>query len=657
MHRRMNKAHHDRAAEPSLPSYMPTPGPSQRHHLSQSKPTPRRPLVYLADRETLTQDYPLPRLPGQVGFAGGRPQDGLVPVPPPPPQFDNHDGTDPVYDYDPQFQPSLNDPVDPAKSRHRRKRVAQWRRWDIEVIPALIGPYINLLAATNSLRDNPPPPSRKASLELVEIRACKCTPAAGQLLELGYFPCAPCHPTLAVDVRMLLFVTKLFVRVSPNTTAWCATVEDFLQGLGYRLTSAGSLRRRFGIALMWFNSLQDAMTSHVAKVQLCVRKLITNLDDGIQQPAPPEPPSPSQRATVEEVEDEASEPPSPRQWATIEEVEDEGLSDTTPLQASRKRPRPLSEVPFPEPPPSDTSKKKSYDLKGPDAIICVDACFTQKHNQQVRDPPRHHSRTVFIEEADVQRMENYVDSVRPSRPHNKKKKPNPSTDESTLEEDGYEGPLRVPTSVLDGCERSFLAADEQREKASTQFFASTTLMAMLCHHDRVLWVVDMQSAGEKQHYVLILLEILFQHLPPQFLIGLLYDIGCQTHRSCIKWDFLKLYHHWMIFGISVFHAFGHQWPCQIIYHPRKRKGFGFSDGEGCERFWHSISKLIGYLRVCGHHQRLYTLDLQIQHAGLENLEKLGVWLLRRTRHCFEKRKAAEEALAACGVPLDILQSE
>jgi hypothetical protein len=54
---------------------------------------------------------------------------------------------------------------------------------------------------------------------------------------MGYFPCAPYHPTLAVEVRMLLFVTKLFVRVSPNNTAWCATVEDFLQGLGYRLPS------------------------------------------------------------------------------------------------------------------------------------------------------------------------------------------------------------------------------------------------------------------------------------------------------------------------------------------------------------------------------------------------------------------------------------
>jgi len=87
----------------------------------------------------------------------------------------------------------------------------------------------------------------------------------------------------------------------------------------------------------------------------------------------------------------------------------------------------------------------------PDAIVCVDACFTQKHNQQIHDPARCHPHTVFIPETDVQHMENYVDSIRPARPPNKKKR-NPATDESTLEEDGYKGPLRVPTSVLDGCE-------------------------------------------------------------------------------------------------------------------------------------------------------------------------------------------------------------
>jgi len=109
----------------------------------------------------------------------------------------------------------------------------------------------------------------------------------------------------------------------------------------------------------------------------------------------------------------------------------------------------------------------------------------------------------------------------------------------------------------------------------------------------------MRSASEKQHYVLVLVEILFQHLPLSFTIGLLYDIGCQLHHSCVNWGFLDRYLSRITFGISVFHAFGHQWPCQVVYHPRKCVGFGLSDGEGCERFWHSISKLIAYLRVCG----------------------------------------------------------
>ena len=252
-----------------------TPGPSHRHHLSKSTPTAHRPLVYLADGETLTQNHPLPRLPGQVGFAGDRPQDGLVLVSRRPVDSEDTDISATVYDHEPTSHPDMEEPVDPAKSRHRRKRVAQWKRWEIEIIPTLIAPYMDLLEATLSLRNDPPPPKLKSctcgdpgrhlavtivkftgesrppllpileicaqchlALELVDIRACKCSPAAGQLLEMGFFPCAPYHPTLAVEVRMLQFVTKLFVRISPNNTAWCATVEDFLQNLGYKLPSA-----------------------------------------------------------------------------------------------------------------------------------------------------------------------------------------------------------------------------------------------------------------------------------------------------------------------------------------------------------------------------------------------------------------------------------
>ncbi|KIK55729.1 hypothetical protein GYMLUDRAFT_175278 [Collybiopsis luxurians FD-317 M1] len=97
-------------------------------------------------------------------------------------------------------------------------------------------------------------------------------------------------------------------------------------------------------------------------------------------------------------------------------------------------------------------------------------------------------------------------------------------------------------------------------------------MAILCCHNCPLWVVNMNTPGEAQHYTLALLVKLFKHFPPSVIVQILYDIACQLHQSCIKWGFLKPYMSCTTFSISIFHAFGHQWPCQIIYHPRKTIG-------------------------------------------------------------------------------------
>ena len=44
----------------------------------------------------------------------------------------------------------------------------------------------------------------------------------------------------------------------------------------------------------------------------------------------------------------------------------------------------------------------------------------------------------------------------------------------------------------------------------------------------------MTSAGERQYYVLALIKALFQHLPDDWVIGLLYDVACQLERSMRK---------------------------------------------------------------------------------------------------------------------------
>ncbi|KAG2045694.1 hypothetical protein BDR06DRAFT_843904, partial [Suillus hirtellus] len=53
------------------------------------------------------------------------------------------------------------------------------------------------------------------------------------------------------------------------------------------------------------------------------------------------------------------------------------------------------------------------------------------------------------------------------------------------------------------------------------------------------------------------------------------------------------------FTVVEFHAYDHQWPCQIIHHLRKCKDFGWSDGEGCEQLWSSLKQLIPSLHFSG----------------------------------------------------------
>lgn len=188
-------------------------------------------------------------------------------------------------------------------------------------------------------------------------------------------------------------------------------------------------------------------------------------------------------------------------------------------------------------------------------------------------------------------MEDYVEGIRARPPPPAPRPPNG--------DDYVEDGMQIPVSVLDECGSSFVAADEKREKASTQFFADTGIMSLICRHDRVLFAVNMTHKGERQHYALALIKHFMEEIPNDMTLGLLYDIACQLQRSMFKFEFLSDLFPRLIFAVSVFHAYGHAWPCQVIYHPRKCKAFGLSDGEGCERFWSSIRKLIPTLRISG----------------------------------------------------------
>ncbi|KAI6043768.1 hypothetical protein EDC04DRAFT_2866198 [Pisolithus marmoratus] len=485
----------------------------------------------------------------------------------------------------------------------------QWQQWSSTTIPSLIEPYLVYRQQSGNLHDtvdyNLP---QLVRLCIFVPFLCSLSFMSGlqsvdlTLLQMGFFPCALLGPTLTVSLQVLSLVQQLFMCMPPNVLAWCESLEAYLGGMGYKVDTKGGLHHRFGNAYHWY----------------CILKI--SLDEYIQQhlQCAATPPSNFHAASSSSSHSPPGVPSS-KMWPS------EYLRQHCPLCFG------------------------SYNWQNDNpshinAIVCIDACFTQKCRSGLQDDPVNPTATVFLSREDIDSME-HEKSGHASKRHHRD------------EDDGFEQGMRIPTSVLKGCNESFTAADERCQKASTQFFSDTGVMALLCCHDHVIHLANMTSAGEKQHYALALIKSLFSHLPDDFHIGLLYDIGCQLEQSCRKWGFLKPFLPQISFAISVFHAFGHQWPCQLIYHPWKREGFGLTDGEGCEHFWSAIKALIPTLHVSGFHQCLFAIDFQVHHLDMKSLTGLGQWILQHWNHCQVKKASANKGLRKCGVDTLTLQAE
>ncbi|KAF9233092.1 hypothetical protein BU15DRAFT_66899 [Melanogaster broomeanus] len=491
-----------------------------------------------------------------------------------------------------------------AVSRNSRKKLKQWQRWSLEVIPSLIQPFLEYKRLSDNLRNEVVRESsicgndcakRKlkivrvtfSGLEAVVLTICPCMPAALQLLRKGYFPCAPLAPTLAIHIKVLCLLKELFVCIPPNTSAWCEALESFFRSLGYKVDAKDGIRRRFSNAYHSYCVLDLLLDKHI--------RHLTEASASPQQPQPSHTPTHSPTPT----------PCHPTHWVGLRLphlLQPHPVSPVPKMTNNRRRLAPSSPVTFHQ---STYAAGAPYASVGPSGGISVGLVQAPPLVMQLfalighEDDPRNPTSTVFLPQADLDEMEADVEVLRnpprASKP-TARRKGGHTVDQA---QDTYEDGMRIPTSVLDGCNDSFLAADETRQKASTRFFSDTGIMVLLCRHDRVIYLANMTSAGEKQHYALALLKVLFDQLPLDFRVRVLYVIGCQLERSCCKWGFLETFLPRMTFAISVFHAFGHQWPCQLIYHPCKRAGFGLSDGEGCERFWSAIRPLIPSLRVSG----------------------------------------------------------
>lgn len=120
------------------------------------------------------------------------------------------------------------------------------------------------------------------------------------------------------------------------------------------------------------------------------------------------------------------------------------------------------------------------------------------------------------------------------------------------------------------------------------------------------------------------------------------------------------------------HAYAHQWACQLVYNPRIRESLGLTDGEGTERIWSRLRKVIGITRVSSvslqlhrgaictqlglqKSRRIWLIDRLTASVGADMRNDLGDWIRRKLKSTDKFREEAKRKVVECGIPIPELR--
>ncbi|KJA22000.1 hypothetical protein HYPSUDRAFT_67307 [Hypholoma sublateritium FD-334 SS-4] len=279
-------------------------------------------------------------------------------------------------------------------------------------------------------------------------------------------------------------------------------------------------------------------------------------------------------------------------------------------------------------------------LDGGDFQICTDGNFHHKRLKSGGENVPFHSPAHIIPKEYVDRIGDLIINAR-------KKTPKKRTSQ-------------VPDEAIDECEESYEAAegDKKRNHAENRY-SDMGWMSLICRHDIPLFFANIDTPGEQQKYAVALITWFSKFIPSHSTMTVLYDIGCVLDRSVQMYDILpESLKERVQFVTTAMHAYGHQWSCQLSYNPRLCKGLGLTDGEGVERTWSRLRKLIGIVRTSSHARRLWLTDRQLTAIAISHREDLGDWIKRRYHKGIkEKEERAQELVKQCNKSMTELDQQ
>ncbi|KAG6816073.1 hypothetical protein H0H93_008564, partial [Arthromyces matolae] len=385
-------------------------------------------------------------------------------------------------------------------------------------------------------------------------------------------------------------------------------------------------RKGLGYAIQWYDNLK-------VRIEERVEAAIVAADEELESAKVPDKPKP---------------------------IPSDGLPDSSPPKVPDK-PKPIPSDGLPDSSPQPTSSDpltecarilrqrcpacfggtnfgKTFN-EGGDIHVCIDGNFNHRHLISSGDCPKFYDPEYFLPKSQIDDAGHRIELVR-------KKKPKKVTPE-------------VPNEAVDECETSHVAGSGSNSKTNMEKFDDGGVMALVCRHDIPLFLANIDTPGEQQKYGVALLMHLFTLIPRSATVAALYDVGCVLDRSSKLYDiFPDSMTDRLQFATSAMHAYVHQWACQLVYNPRLRVGLGLTDGEGVERLWSRLRKLVGITRTSHRGRRIWMLDRQVRLIGLEHRDDLGLWIHRRLSKGVEGQdEAARKTLLECNIPESTLRAQ
>ncbi|EAU89215.2 hypothetical protein CC1G_03480 [Coprinopsis cinerea okayama7 len=518
-------------------------------------------------------------------------------------------------------------------------------RW-IARIPQLVSVYLEFLEETTGKELPPDPRSIKRRCDNPEshvfektvnntisftseafhevcAEGCECHHPVEALVRYGLFPTAPTQPRMAIYMPLLDLYNAIFEKTCDAIYAISGALQTYYEKRGFVLLNRkkeyakDGLRKPFGLAVQWYDRL-------LGQVRIRLEAALKEADEAacefkLKQQSSNCPRSSDHDADIAQALLNTANPSANGAASPSTSAPETPTQSTLTLGECDRVLRQFCPACF-----GGDEFGLSLD-NGGDAMIAIDGNFNHRHNRGVKHCPKFYEPEHFL-------SKDYVDTIG-QRMREARTKPK------------REVTTKVPKEAVKACQKSHQAGSGSNVKTCLEKFDAGGVMAAVCRHDIPLFAANIDTAGEQQKYAVALIEKIASLMPPNATLVVLYDVGCVLDRSTQLHPIMASSLTGRLkFATSAMHAYAHQWACQLGYNPRLQIGLALSDGEGVERIWSLLRRLIAIQRNCSAEKRIWLLDRQLHYINRAFRDELGDIIRRRLTKSVPKQEAEASAI-------------